>query len=547
MSLPPGQLLQTIRPTIAISPDGRRLVYSAGQSYVTPQLYVRAMDGLEARPIPGTEGGTTPFFSPDGQWVGFSSGGKLKKILLSGGAPISLAGDVAPAGVLSASWSSRGMIAFAPVLTGPILQVSDSGGEPQPLTHLEKGEGGHIGPHLLPGSQGLLFLHSTTAFTPTASNSTVAAQSLKTGERRDLLQIPGVTLLSYAPTGHLVYVQGRNLMAAPFDPQRLALTGAAVPVIEGVVPFQFSFSSTGSLVYVPGSGAGRQLKLVWVDRKGTEQTVPAPLHNYVLPRVSPDGKRVAAGIEEAESQIWLYDLSRDTLTRLTFEGGVNVDPLWTPDGRKIVFKGNQSRLFWQAADGSGPAEEVTKSELTSNNVPGSFSPDGQVLAFMGNFDLYTLPLKDGKPQPFLRTPSNESAPRFSPDGRFIAYVSDESGRFEVYVRPYPGPGGKWQISTEGGTEPVWNPKGRELFYRNGNKMMAVDVSTQGTFSAGKPKILFEGLYVLTPRSFPDYDVSPDGQRFLMLKANEQVQGAAQINVVLNWFEELKQKVPTGKK
>ena len=239
---------------------------------------------------------------------------------------------------------------------------------------------------------------------------------------------------------------------------------------------------------------------------------------------------------------------RDTLTRLTFEGNANVDPLWTPDGRKIVFKGNQSRLFWQPADGSGPAEDLTKRELYSNNVPGSFSPDGQVLVFMGNnptFDLYTLPLRDGNPQPFLATPSNETAPRFSPDGHFIAYASDESGRFEIYVRPYPGPGGKWQISTEGGTEPVWNPQGRELFYRSGNKMMAVDVATQLTFSAGKPKMLFEGRYVPTPRSFPDYDVSPDGQRFLMLKANEQA--STQINVVLNWFEELKQKVPAGKK
>jgi Tol biopolymer transport system component/predicted Ser/Thr protein kinase len=553
MSLPPGQLLQTVRPAIAISPDGTRLVYTAGTTAVNPQLYVRAMDGLEARPIPGTEGGTTPFFSPDGHWVGFSAGGKLKKIDLNGGAPVTLAGDLLPAGVLGASWSSQGTIAFSPQAIGPIMQVSDSGGNPQPLTRLTKGETGDALPQFLPEGRGLLFVYSP-ALTPTAPNATVAAQSLVTGERHDLLQVQGqgVTVPSYASTGHLVYSQGSNLMAVAFDPQRLAITGAAVPVIEGVLPpGQFSFSSTGTLVYVPGSVRARQLKLVWVDRKGTEQTVPAPSHNYVLPRVSPDGKRVAAGIEEEDSQIWLYDLSRDTLTRLTFEGNANVDPLWTPDGKRIVFKGAQNRLFWQPADGSGPAEELTKSELLSNNVPGSFSPDGQVLAFMGNdpnFHLYTLPLKDGKPQPFLRSTSNETAPRFSSDGHFIAYASDESGRYEIYVRPYPGPGGKWQISTEGGTEPVWNPKGRELFYRAGRKMMAVDVATQGTFSAGKPKVLFEGPYVPTPRSFPDYDVSPDGQRLLMLKAGEQAQaGPEQINVVLNWFEELKQNAPAGKK
>jgi Tol biopolymer transport system component len=277
--------------------------------------------------------------------------------------------------------------------------------------------------------------------------------------------------------------------------------------------------------------------------------VPAPPHNYVMPRVSPDGQRVAAGIEEVDGQIWVYDLSRDTLTRLTFEGSTNIDPIWTPDGKRIVFKGNQQRLFWQPADGSGPAEELTKTELGSNSIPSSFSPDGQVLAFAeaepAGLDIYTLPLKDRKPQPFVRASSLNTAPRFSPDGHFIAYASNESGRSEIRVRPYPGPGGKWQISTEGGTEPVWNPKGRELFYRSGNKMMAVDVSTQGIFSAGKPRVLFEGPYVPSPRSLQDYDVSPDGQRFLMLKANDQ--SPDQINVVLNWFEELKQKVPTGKK
>jgi Tol biopolymer transport system component len=296
--------------------------------------------------------------------------------------------------------------------------------------------------------------------------------------------------------------------------------------------------------------ANAQFKLVWVDRKGAEQPLPAPPHNYVMPRVSPDGQRVAAGIEEADGQIWVYNLSRDTLTRLTFEGTNNIDPVWTPDGKKIAFKGNQNRLYWQPADGSGPPEELTKSEFGPNSVPGSFSPDGQVLAFMGNnpsFDLYTLPLSDRKPQPFLRTSSNQTAPRFSPDGHFIAYASNESGRYEIYARPYPGPGGKWQISTDGGGEPVWNPKGRELFYRNGDKMMAVDVTMQGTFSVGKPRVLFEGRYVPTPRSFQDYDISPDGQRFLMLKATEQAQSPEQINVVLNWFEELKQKVPTGTK
>jgi Tol biopolymer transport system component len=550
MSLPEGQRLNENFSALAISPDGMRLVYAAGPGNLTTRLYVRAMDGLEARPIPGTEGGANPFFSPDGQRIGFiTNAGKLVTVPLSGGAPVSLA-DVRFPGFSGASWGSQGLVAFVPQGAGPILQVSETGGEPKPLTRLEKREFAHGDPELLPGGKGVVF---TATVSVTASN--IIAQSLTTGERRDLTQTGSHP--RYAPSGHLIYAQGGNLMAAPFDPQRLAITGAPVPVVQGVLSAggvaQYSFSSTGSLVYVPGSVQGAQLKLVWVDRKGAEQPLAAPAHNYVLPKVSPDGKSVAVGIEEADSQIWLYDLNRETLTRLTFEGGTNIDPLWTPDGRRIVFKGAANRLFWQPADGSGSAEPLTSSELAGNNVPASWSPDGQVLAFMEinpdtGYDIFTLPLKESKAQPFLRTPSIETAPRFSPDGRFIAYSSDESGRVEVYVRPYPGPGGKWQISTEGGMEPVWNPKGRELFYRSGNKMMTVEVATQPAFSAGKPKLLFEGPYTPTPRSFPDYDVSPDGQRFLMLKASEQAQAApTQINVVLNWFEELKQKVPTGKK
>ena len=544
MSLPPGQQLTMARTAIVISPDGTRLAYAAGPGALASQLYLRAMDGLEARAVPGTEGARNPFFSPDGQWLGFSAGGKLKKVSLSGGALATL-GDVPAAGVLGASWGTQGIIAFVPQGAGPIQQVSDAGGNSQSLTHLDKGEITHRNPEFLPGGAGLLFNIPLRG----GAAPKVAVQSLKTGERRDLLQAG--TQPRYAPSGHIVYSQGANLMAAPFDLRRLAVTGGAVSVIEGIQPFQYSFSSTGSLVYVPGS-AQEQLKLVWVDRKGTEQPVPAPAHNYVLPRISPDGQRVAAGIEEADSQIWNYDFARGTLTRLTFEGANNVDPVWTPDGKRIVFKADGNRLFWQPADGSGAAEALTSGPLSTNDIPGSLSPDGQELVFTENDaattrSIWILPLKDRKPQPFGRSQSYETAPRFSPDGHWIAYDSTESGRDEIYVRPYPGPGGKWQISAEGGTEPVWNPKGRELFYRNHNQMMAVEVTTQPAFSAGKPRLLFEGAYVPTPRSWPDYDVSPDGQRFLMLKAPEQAQAPAQINVVLNWFEELKRRVPSGTK
>ncbi len=288
-----------------------------------------------------------------------------------------------------------------------------------------------------------------------------------------------------------------------------------------------------------------------MDRKGAEQPVSAPPHTYVLPRISPDGRLVTVGIEEADPQIWTYDLGRDTLTRLTFQGKPNVDPEWTPDGKRIVFKGTLNRLFWQPADGSAPAEQLTDAKLGTNNVPGSWSPDGQNLVFTydvaGGRQLWIYSPKDRKVRPFEQNPPPyETAPRFSPDGHWIAYFSPESGRNEIYVRPFPGPGGKWQISDNGGTEPVWNPKGHELFYREDKKMMAVEYEGQQTFSAGKPMELFEGPYVPTPRSFPDYDVSPDGQRFLMLKPAEDVQSSSHLVVVVNWVEELKQKVPMGK-
>jgi Tol biopolymer transport system component len=259
-------------------------------------------------------------------------------------------------------------------------------------------------------------------------------------------------------------------------------------------------------------------------------------------------------IEEQETQIWQYDLSRDTLTRLTFEGNNNLVPIWTPDGKRLAFISNKEgpeNIFWQLADGSGGLERLTTSDYT--HVPHSWSPDGQLLAFVEvspttGWDIWVLRVGDRKTQPFLRTPFNESVPRFSPDGRWLAYISNESGRFEIYVQPYPGPGGKWQISTEGGTEPAWNPNGRELFYRSGDRMMAVDIATQPGFAAGKPRMLFEGPYEPAPITNPNYDVSPDGQRFLMLKPVEREQAVpTQINVVLNWFEELKRRVPTGAK
>ncbi len=255
-------------------------------------------------------------------------------------------------------------------------------------------------------------------------------------------------------------------MAVPFDTQRLAVTGAAVPVVENVLhaptagAAQYSISTTGSLVYVPGGAQADQRTLVWVARNGAEQPAAAPARAYMFPRISPDGRRVAVGITEHETQLWLYDLAREALTRLTFEGIVNLNGTWTPDGKQIAFqlsKEGPPNIYWQRADGSGGLERLTTSQYPQ--VPMSWSPDGQLLAFIEvnpstQRDIWVLRMSDRKAQPFLRTRFDESVPRFSPDGRWLAYISNESGRYEIYVQPYPGPGGKWQISTEGGTEPT---------------------------------------------------------------------------------------------
>ena len=569
ITLPPGQQLAGLDSgtSVALSRDGTHFAYVARQGGAQ-QIYLRLMDSLEAKPIPGTDRAVNPFFSPDGQWLGFFADGKLKKVSMSGGAALTLGDATRPYG---ADWGSWGIIAFVPSNGSGLQQVSDGGGTPQPLTRLEKGELSHLWPEFLPGGKAVLFAAGSTSFNFT--NARVAVQSVGTGERRNLVQVG--TNPRFAPTGHLVYVQGGSLMAVQFDPQRLAITGTAVPVVGGVLQSpvsgaaQYSFSATGSLVYVPGGVQSNQSKLVWVSRNGAEQPLAAPARAYRGPRVSPDGRRVAVAILEQESQVWLYDLSRETFTRLTFGGNVNNNPSWTPDGKRIAFESNKEgplNIFWQLADGSGGLERLTTSEYVQ--VPHSWSPDGQLLAYAESttttgYDIWMLRIGDPsagsgqvssaasgqarKAQPFLRTRFDEAVPRFSPDGRWLAYLSNESGRSEIYVQPYPGPGGKWQISTDGGAEPVWNPNGNELFYRTGDKMMAVEITTQPSFSVGKPRMLFEGRYRPTPATSPNYDVSRDGQRFLMLKPAEQEQAApTQINVVLNWFEELNQKVPKRK-
>jgi len=347
----------------------------------------------------------------------------------------------------------------------------------------------------------------------------------------------------------------------PFDLEQLEVTGQPVTIVEDLMmepggAAHFALSDNGALVYVPGGMLGTDRKLVWVDREGEATPVPVPSRPYMEPSLSPDGERVAVTIPEGSNyEVWIAELVRGVLTRLTFHPGEDLGPIWSRDGKRITFRSEMAetapQLFETPADGSGTPESMYEWEQTSSQTPGSYSSDALVFAggpgSTGDRGIWVLPLEDnGKPILFLQTEFHEYSPMFSPDGGWITYVSDESGRAEVYARPYPGPGEKWQISTEGGTEPVWASNGRELFYRNGNKMMAVVITTEPVFNAGKPRLLFEKRYAVTNR--PDaprnYDISPDGQRFLMVKREQDVI-PTELIVVLNWFEELKRLVPTN--
>ncbi len=551
MALPSNEQLADLglMSPLAVSPNGHNIVYVARRDG-TQQLMLRTLDSLEARPISGTEGGEGPFFSPDGQWVGFFAGNQLKKVSSAGGRPTVLAPAI---GGLGGSWGSDGQIIFSQWGDKGLERVSASGGEPDLLTtpDSDKGEGAHRFPQHLPGGKVILFTVGTGG---SWDDALIVVQRLDTGERKVLIE--GGSDARYVSTGHLVYVRAGDLMAVPFDPVQLEVTGPPIAVVEGVRPSRFftgaalvGFSELGWLAYVPGTAQANERKLVWVDRKGEEQPLPLAPQPYLTSNLSPDGQQAAVVIDQGSQQdIWVYDVSREALTRLTVEGS-NGSPVWTPDGNKITFTSDRAgphNLFWKSADGSGATERLTTSEQPQ--WESSWSPDGQFLAFAElssdtGFDIWFMSLEgEREPQPFLQTEFSEQTPKFSPDGHWLAYLSDESGREEVYVRPFPkAEEGKWQISTEGGSWPVWARNGRELFYGSGNKMMAVDIETEADFTVGKPRLLFER----PPVELLQFDVTPDGQHFLLVQAGEQQAEADRINIVLNWFEELKRLVPTN--
>ena len=553
---------------IIVSQDGSRLAFAPGQGR---PIYLRPMDQFEAKPIPGTEDAFPPAFSPDGRWLAYRTGrnaAQLRKIPVSGGEPLTLV-DGIDGGIVLVSWGIDGYIYFTN--RQGLLRVPSKGGMPQTLATLdiEKGELSYKAGQVLPGAKEVLFNILTSR---RLDGVELAVLNLSTGEKKILLESAGFAV--YAPGGgtsshseRLVYARNGSLFAVPFDRNRLA-AGSPVPVLEGVGGFGpfgfFALSDSGMLAYVPGGASQNPdaTTLVWVDRRGAEQPLYAPPRMYASAELSPEGGLVALTIVDPQQQqfridLWIYDLARSKLTRLTFDG-FNSGPVWTPDGKRLIYAFHRSGTAQQAelrailADNSGPPTTLMAS-TGSGYLPFCVSPDGKAVigirnrsggdfpASAGN-EIWLLSLPEGasvrpKLWTFLESQFTKTNPRFSPDGKWVAYQSNDSGRDEIYVVPYPGPGGKTQVSVEGGAVPQWSRSGRELFYQNGDKIMAMEVQTNGTFRASAPRALFEKAGI--------YAVSLDGKHFLFIKhgraqaKQDASQGQAkEVRVVLNLHDEL---------
>ena len=537
------------RHLVALSPDGLQFVYVADG-----RLYLRRLDQLQARPIAGTEGATNPFVSSDGEWIGFWADGQLKRVAMSGGAAVRLSDAETLHG---ASWGEDDMILLGQG-RGAILRVPGAGGIPERVIEVEEGEFARS-PQMLPGGDWVLFTlrPGSTASAPLLwDQAQIVVQSLSTGERKVVLE--GGYDARYLSTGHLVYALNGVLLAAPFDVHDREVTGGPVPVVEGVAETQlsgaahFAVASTGALVYVPSTVLGGLTTgsqgLGWVDRQGVLIPAIDDWDVFGYPRLSPDDTKVAAAASNVDDNpdIWIRDLAAGADTRLT-EVASSAVPAWMPDGTSVTFTSNRSGagLYSRPADRSGEAELLVTPSGSGLALSGGWSLDGQTLLYSDSDDLWMLPL-DGDPVRFLATEFDERAPRLSPDGQWVAYVSDQAGEARVYVQPFPDGGEVITVSRGPGTEPVWSRDGRELFYRAGNELFVAEIATVPSFSIGRPRVLFEGPYASDPidRGFPNYDVSLDGERFLMVtRGDDSV--APTLTFVQNWLAELKERVPVN--
>ncbi|HEY4979207.1 MAG TPA: protein kinase, partial [Candidatus Acidoferrum sp.] len=552
-----------------ISPDGSRIAYVTDEPGSTVgQLYVRELDQptpVVLATLENVGGAAAPFFSPDGQWIGFFGEGKLKKVSVRGGAPIALA---TVSGYRGGAWGEDDTIIFPTKFTSPLYRMPAAGGTPQEVTHLSaaRAETTHRWPQILPGGKSVLFTASSN--NNFFGQATVQAASLSTGEAKVIVE--NASFGRYLPGGYLAYCSQGTLFVVPFDAKSLQLTGTAVPVLQGI-DFDISnggvlFSSTdnGMAIYMAGSASKQNLNLVMLNRKGEAQVLLKSEPDATSPRLSPDGKKVA--FEKGVGGIWIHDTVRGTTTPLALKSGSANFPIWTPDGEYLTYSytaasrmGVGEHIYRRRADGVGEEEQLTP-EASPSSYPSSWSPDGKTLAFLrlsqvdgACCDAWTMHFaEDGKPQePQLvadvsRGKSSSLAePMFSPDGHWIAYSSADSGPPQVYVVPFPQSGGKWQISTDGGAEPRWSKTGHELFYSKGQQIFTVSyLVDKNSFVASKPQPLFDGIAMRFP--YTAFDVSADGQHFVAF----QFEGGKKIErteptVVVNWLDEVRRQVAAG--
>ncbi len=538
---------------VVISPAGDKVVqvFQAGTNH---EIHLRATDQWEGSVLHAGQGPDRPyqpFFSPDGNWLGFVTINAMKKVPISGGTPIKLTDVNLNRG---ATWTPDGTIIYTPDPSSPLFRIPEAGGVGEPLTELdkEKNEVTHRWPQILPGGKAVLFTVHTSG--SSFDGAWIEVLDLESNERRVVHR--GGTYGRYVESGHLVYMNQGTLFAMPFDLSSLASTGSPAPVVEGVGASNeggayYDVSRNGVLVFSAGGlGGGAQLKALWVDREGRIEPLTAEERDYRNPRFSPDGKRLAVEIDtEGNTDIWILDLERDVPTRLTFHEGYDGVPVWSPDGQTIAFQSERGEgpeaIYRKSADGSGDVELVAASDRPL--VPWSWSPDGRQIAIMTQnpetqVDLEILSLEDGTIEPFLKTQFTEYGPNFSPDAKWIVYGNNETGNWEAYVRPADGSRGKWQVSSGGATYPTWSRDGREIFLGGEQgRLQAVDVDTSGgSFRVSRPRELFSGPFSDLTTANNMYDVTPDGERFVMFQGeiDQSASGHEHVRVISNWFTEL---------
>jgi serine/threonine-protein kinase len=546
---------------VAISPDGSKVIYRTG-SLEAPVWYLRERGTLDAVRLRGAEGAAGAFFAPDGQSIAFFSvfDTTLKRISVHGGPSQTIC--ALDGQLRGASWGPDDTIVFATASSKGLRRVPAAGGEPEVLTKVDasSGETDHWWPEVLPGGRGVLF----TSWNATPERSRIAVVSLS--DRRVTPLVSGGTQPRFAPSGHLVFAAGGVLRALQFDLARLSVVGNPVPVVEGVAmtglgAANYSIAADGALVYANGSTLGpiNHRTVVWVDRQnGRQEAIKVPPRAYTYARLSPDGTRIALDARDQENDIWIWDLSRETLQRLTTDPGLNRLPVWSADSTRIAFTAERDgveSIYWQAADASGTPQRLSVGSMVQG--PNSLSKDGKRLVFTTPttppFDIGVLGLEgDRREEMLFKTPFSETNAALSPDGRWLAYQSNESGRDEVYLSPFPDVhSSKRPVSNNGGTRPVWSKdkNGHELFYYVApDTIMAVPVEPGPNLTLGKPVVVVKGPYAAAVNAGAHYDVSPDGKRFLLLK-DVDVPGTdkpaqPELRIVLNWQEELKRLVPT---